>query len=88
MVLSAAQPLSEEVTARAVIRLTDRTDPDQPPDMFAASLQPGVDLDLTSRLALDTELTLQRAGALDLTTAGLHVESRLRDWTASPSTRG
>lgn len=74
------QELSESARLTLPLRLTSRPDPQDPAavDARSVSLQPRLDLDLSDRLDLGTELILRRATDPLLLTVGGRLQSRLR----------
>lgn len=74
------QELGEGARFTLPLRLTSRPDPQQPaaPVSGSVSVQPRLDLDLTDRLGLGTELILRRSTDPLLLTAGGRLQSRLR----------
>ena len=74
------QELGEGARFTLPLRLTSRPDPQEPaaPVSGSVSVQPRLDLDLTDRLGLGTELILRRSTDPLLLTAGGRLQSRLR----------
>lgn len=74
------QELGEGARFTLPLRLTSRPDPQEPaaPVSGSVSVQPRLDVDLTDRLGLGTELILRRSTDPLLLTAGGRLQSRLR----------
>lgn len=74
------QELGDGARFTLPLRLTSRPDPQEAaaPVRSSVSVQPRLDLDLTDRLGLGTELILRRDSEPLLITAGGRVQSRLR----------
>ncbi len=80
VVASVRQPLGDGARATLPVRLTIRSDPRKPAeaDVRSVSFQPRLDIDLTDRLDLGTELILRHSEAPRFVTAGGRLQSRLR----------
>ncbi len=77
---SARQDLGDHARLALPVRVTFRTDPQAAPpdDSRSVSFQPRLDLELTDRLDLGTELILRHGDDPALWTAGGRLQSRLR----------
>lgn len=80
VVASVRQPLGDAIRATLPVRLTTRSDPRKPAeaDVRSVSFQPRIDVDLTDRLDLGTELILRHNSDPEYVTAGGRLQSRLR----------
>ena len=79
-IASVRQPLGDLARLTLPVRLTVRSDPREPaePDTRSVSFQPRLDVDLTDRLDLGTELILRHGSDPVLVTAGGRLQSRLK----------
>ena len=78
MLVSARQELGERARLTAPVRVTQRRDPQAADsESLAVSLQPRLDLELTDRLDLGTELILRHTDDPELVTVGGRLASRL-----------
>ena len=80
VVTTVRQPLGGGARVTLPVRLTTRSDPREPAegDDRSVSFQPRLDVDLTDRLDLGTELILRHDDDRRLLTAGGRLQSRLR----------
>ena len=80
LLTSARQDLGDAARLTLPVRLTSRSDPREPAEgaTQSVSVQPRLDLDLTDRLDLGTELILRRSDAPPFVTAGGKLQSRLK----------
>ena len=80
LLTSARQDLGDAARLTLPVRLTSRSDPREPAEGAAqsVSVQPRLDLDLTDRLDLGTELILRRSDDPLFVTAGGKLQSRLK----------
>ena len=78
VLVSARQELGERARLTAPVRVTQRRDPQAAgSESLAVSLQPRLDLELTDRLDLGTELILRHTDDPELVTVGGRLASRL-----------
>lgn len=79
VLVSARQEFGERVRLTTPVRVTRRRDPQvADSERLAVSLQPRLDLELTDRLDLGTELILRHADDPELVTVGGRLASRLK----------
>lgn len=80
VVTTVRQPLGGGARVTLPVRLTTRSDPREPAqgNDRSVSIQPRLDVDLTDRLDLGTELILRHSDDRRLVTAGGRLQSRLR----------
>ena len=80
VVTTVRQPLGGGARVTLPVRLTTRSDPREPAhgNDRSVSIQPRLDIDLTDRLDLGTELILRHSDDRRLVTAGGRLQSRLR----------
>ena len=79
VLLSARQEFGERARLTAPVRVTRRRDPQVAhSESLAVSLQPRLDLELSDRLDLGTELILRHADAPELVTLGGRLASSLK----------
>jgi len=80
LITSVRQDLGDAARLTLPLRLTSRSDPREPAEGAAqsVSVQPRLDLDLTDRLDLGTELILRRSDDPLFVTAGGRLQSRLK----------
>lgn len=80
VVTTVRQPLGGGARVTLPVRLTTRSDPREPAqgNDRSVSIQPRLDVDLTDRLDLGTELILRHSDDRRLITAGGRLQSRLR----------
>ena len=80
VITSVRQPLGGGARLTLPVRLTTRADPRKPAEgaVGSVSFQPRLDVDLTDRLDLGTELILRHTDDPQYVTAGGRLQSRLR----------